>query len=439
MTDPAPAVRPDTTAGAPPSPSADEHRRLWRSGPFRRFWAAQAVSQLGDQITLLALPLLAITALDASATQVGMLTAAIWLPNLLGLALGTWTEQRTHKRRLLIAADIVRAAALASVPATALTGNLTLTQLYTVAVTCGAASVLFATAHGPFFVALVPRRQFLQANAHLSTTRSAAAIAGPAAGGALISAVSAPFAVLLDAASFLASAALLARTRAATAVPAAATDSAWRRAREGLVHVLRDRVLRASLGSVATANFFDYAAQAVLVLFASRVLGLSAATIGAVFAVGALGGLLGAVLAPHLSRRFGVGPTAIAGEVLAVAPLALAGLAHGPTWVVISMLTASQVLSNLGVMLNDINLNAIQTSVIPDHLRSRVTGAFTTINYGTRPLGALLGGLLADAAGARTVLAVAAIGGLGAVIWLVRSPIRRANTLDDLPIPKART
>ena len=364
-----------------------------------------------------------------------LLTAALWLPNLIALPIGTWTEQRTRKRRVLVTADLLRFAALASVPAAALAGRLSLAHLFVVATATGLGQVLFATAHGPFFVALVTPGQFIEANAKLSTTRSGAAVAGPALGGALVQALSAPIALLVDALSFLVSAVLIARVDAASTAPAPATLSLLARARQGMSHVVADPILRPALGCVATANFFDILATAVLVLFASRTLGLPAATIGAIFAVGALGALAGALITPRLSRRFGIGPVAITGEILAIAPLALAAAAHGPTWLAIALLTASQVLTGFGVMLMDINLNSLMTSVIPDHLRSRVAGAFTTVNYGMRPAGAILGGLLADHLGVRQTLLIAAIGGSTACLWLVFSPIRTTRVLTPLPHP----
>ncbi|MEO3812772.1 MFS transporter [Sphaerisporangium sp. B11E5] len=409
---------------------------LWRDRRFLRFWAGQSVSQFGDRITELALPLIAVGALQASANEVAWLTALIWAPNLLAIVLGAWVDQRADKRRLMVLADLVRAAVLLSLPAAYLLEAVTLGQLYVVALLTGAAGVLFNTAYSPFFAHLVPRSSYVDANSKLSASRSASYVAGPAAGGVLVQALTAPVAVVVDALTFLASAVLVGRVPANE--PPAAHDHAaptlLRRAREGLVFVVRHPVLRASLGCAATVNFFTFVAgSGLIVLFASRNLGLSAGVIGMAFGIGATGSLLGAVLAPKVSRRFGVGRSIVVGAVLFPAPIAVIAAADGPLWARATALALAEFLSGVGVMLFDVNLNSLQAAVIPDGMRSRVAGAFSTVNYGLRPAGAVLGGLLATLVGLRATLLIAAVGGALSLLWLLPSPIPRVRTLADPP------
>ncbi len=179
---------------------------LWRDRRFIRFWSGQTVSQFGDRITELALPLVAVTTLHASANKVAWLTALIWTPNLIAIVLGAWVDQRIHKRWLMVAADLARALVLLSLPATYLAGAVTLGQLYAVALLTGTAAVLFNTSYSAFFAHLVPRASYVDANSKLSTSRSASYVAGPAIGGGLVQALSAPVAIVADAVSFLASA-----------------------------------------------------------------------------------------------------------------------------------------------------------------------------------------------------------------------------------------
>ncbi|MCX4966840.1 MFS transporter [Streptomyces sp. NBC_00654] len=405
---------------------------LWRDLRFRRFWAGNAVSQFGDRITELALPLIAVSALNASANQVAWLTALIWVPNLLAIFLGAWVDHRARKRRLMIIADLVRAAVLLSVPAAYVWGAVTLGQLYAVALFTGAAGVLFNTAYPPFFVGLVPRASYVEANSKLSASRSASYVAGPAIGGALIQILTAPVTLVVDALTFLASAVLIGRVSVDEPPIAADTTapSLLRRAREGLALVVRHPVLRASLGCAATVNFFTFlAGSGLTVLFASRNLGLSAGVIGTALGIGATGSVLGALVAPKVSRQFGVGRSIVVGAVLFPAPIAIAAAAGGPLWLRAGALAASQFLSGFGVMLFDVNLNALQTTVIPDGLRSRVAGAYSTINYGVRPVGAVVGGLLATMAGLRATLVIAAVGGALSLLWLLPSPIPRIRSL----------
>ena len=191
------------------------------TGGFRRFWAGETISQFGDRISELALPLIAVTALAATPAEVGLLTAAVWAPNLLSVLVGSWVDGQAHRRRLLVAADLLRAAVLLSLPLAHWLGTVTLAQLFVVALLAGAGQVLFSSAYPSFFVSLVDRRDFVEANSRLSTSRSASFVAGPALGGLLIEILTAPVAMLVDALSFLASALLIARIPAAPAEPAA--------------------------------------------------------------------------------------------------------------------------------------------------------------------------------------------------------------------------
>jgi MFS family permease len=202
------------------------------------------------------------------------------------------------------------------------------------------------------------------------------------------------------------------------------------------VFVVRHPVLRASLGCAATVNFFTFVAgSGLLVLFASRNLGLTAGVIGMAFGIGATGSLLGAVIAPKISRRLGVGRSIVVGAVLFPAPIAIAAAAGGPFWGRAGALAVAEFLSGFGVMLFDVNLNSLQASVIPDGMRSRVAGAYSTINYGLRPVGAVLGGLLATLIGLRVTLLIGAVGGALSLLWLLPSPIPRIHSLTpDHPV-----
>ncbi|MFG2050454.1 MFS transporter [Micromonospora sp. NPDC048935] len=403
---------------------------LFRDRRFRTFWLGQTISDFGDRISELALPLIAVTLLAATPVQVSVLTALIWLPNLLGLFLGAWVDQRTHKRRLLIIADLGRGAVLLSLPVAYLFGAVTLSQLYLVALLTGFGAVLFAMARQAFFVALVPRSAYVDANSKLSMSRSLSFIAGPAVGGGLVQALSAPVAIVVDAVSFLGSALLLSRIPVTEVPPPPRRTSTLGLVRDGLVLVLRHPVLRAALGCTSTVNFFTFIAGALLVLYASRELDLSAGAIGIALGFGAIGGFIGAALAPRVSRAIGLGRTAMIGAVLFPAPLALTALVSGPTWTKVAMLAAIELVSSVGVMLMDVNLNALLIAVTPADALGRRAGAYSAVNYGIRPLGALVGGALGTTIGLRPTLAIAGLGGVLAVLWLLASPVRHIQTLD---------
>ncbi|MGY1433572.1 MFS transporter [Streptomyces reniochalinae] len=418
----------DAAPSAAPAPS------LWRDRRFLRFWSAQTVSHFGDRITELALPLIAVSTLHASANEAAWLTALIWTPNLIAIVLGAWVDQRPRKRRLMVAADLARALVLLSLPVAYLAGAVTLGQLYAAALLTGTAAVLFNTSYSSFFAHLVPRSSYVDANSKLSTSRSVSLVAGPALGGALVQALSAPAALVADAASFLASALLVGRIRTEEPPPPTSQPSMLRRARAGMVFVVRHPVLRATLGCAATVNFFTFlSGTGLTVLFATRELHLSAGGIGLALGVGAVGSLLGAVVAPGMSRRWGVGPSIAVGAVLFPAPIAIAALADGPLWARGGALALAEFLAGIGVMFFDINLNSLQAAVIHDGIRSRVAGAYSTVNYGVRPIGAAVGGALATTMGLRPTLLLAAAGGALSVLWLLFSPVLRIHSLDEAP------
>ncbi|HVD23822.1 MAG TPA: MFS transporter, partial [Lapillicoccus sp.] len=345
-----------------------------------------------------------------------------------------WVDHYRRKKRLLVVANLVQAAAVAVLPAAHGIGFMSMWLLYAVALVLGAGGVLYQTSYQPFFARLVRRDQYLQANSLLSATRSGSFIAGPALGGLLIQAVTAPVAMVVDAVSFVASALAIASVRVEEPPVAGRHESPrlWRRAVEGLRFLRRHPYLRATLGCSTVLNFFTFVASAVVILFASRTLELDAGQIGLAFGVGAVGGLVGAVGASRMARRLGPGVAGVVGAVLFCAPLAFIPLASGPDWVKIAVLAAVEFVSSVGVMFYDINVNSIQTAMTPDRMRSRSAGAYATVNYGIRPLGALLGGLMAEWVGIPITLVVAGVCGCLGVLFLWRSPVVRTRRVEDL-------
>lgn len=406
---------------------------LWRERRFATFWAGDAVSAFGDRITELALPLIAVTTLGATPAVVGLLVAAVWAPNLASVAVGAWVERRPSKKRLLVVANLLQAAAVGSLPAAYLVAEVTLGQLFVVALVQGTGGVLAHTASQPFFVRVVRKDAYVEANSLLSGTRSASFIAGPPIGGALIQAFTAPIAMLVDAVSFLVAALAITAVRVhERSQEPAESGSLLRQIGAGLRSVFAHPYLRPALACVTTANFFSYVLNAVLIVFAVRTLGLTPALIGLALGIGAVGGLLGAVLAAPLGRWIGAGRCIAVGAVVFAAPFAALPLAGPTTAGKVAVLAGVQFLSAAGVMVFDIHLNAVQTVVTPDRMRSRCVGVFGTVNYGVRPIGAALGGLVAGLAGTDLVIAAAAVGGTLAVLWLIGSPVLRIQRADDL-------
>uniref|UniRef100_UPI000849A698 MFS transporter n=1 Tax=Actinacidiphila rubida TaxID=310780 RepID=UPI000849A698 len=396
---------------------------------FRRYWAGQSVSFLGDEITFLALPLAAVLVLHADAAQMGWLSMAGLLPALLfSLPAGAWADRRGHRRAVMITADLARAALMASVPLGYAFGVLGLPQLYVVAFAVGALAVLFDVCNATLFVSLVEPERYVEGNALGNGSRAFSFVAGPSAGGLLVQLLAAPLALLADAFSYLVSAATLSRISPEEPPPAAADKGHFS---AGLRFIGRNPTLRALVSAAATVNFFNFIFHTLVVLYAVDRLGLSAGTLGVVVGAGAIGGLVGAVLTGRIVGRIGIGPTIVLGYVGFPAPLVLVPLAGGPEPVVLALLFTAEFLSGFGLMLLDIGSGSLQAALIPDALRSRVSGAFRTVNYGMRPLGAVVGGLLGSTLGVRPTLWIATAGGMLCVLWVLPSPVPGLRELPD--------
>lgn len=397
---------------------------------FRAFWAGQFISLFGDQITLLALPLLAVLLLHANAREMGYLTAAGLVPTLLfALHAGAWVDQRGRRRHVMIAADVGRAILLATVPAAYAFGRLTMIHLYAVAFLVGTLSVLFMVSYPTLFVSLVPRERYVEGNALLHGSRALSFVGGPSLGGLLVQIFSAPFALAADAISFLASAFFLGRI---SPVEPPAERGSRDQLAAGARFILHSGVLRAALVAGATFNFFNLMFSALFVLYATRVLSVRPAILGAVLGAGAVGAVFGSTITGWLGRRIGIGPTYILGCVLFPLPLVLVPAAEGSMLLILAFLVAARFGSGLGVMVLDISIGSIFSALIPDRLRSRVSGAFTAVNYGVRPLGSLAGGLLGSAIGLRPTLWIATVGAVAGFLWLLPSPLPRLKTLEEV-------
>ncbi|MFG3345324.1 MFS transporter [Streptomyces sp. NPDC048018] len=407
---------------------------LLRERSFRRYWTGQTVSLVGDQISLMALPLAAVLVLGADAAEMGWLKTAELLPALLlNLPFGAWADRQARRRRAMIAADLGRAVLLLTLPVAYLLDALTLGQLYAVAFGVGALSVLFEACNATLFVALVPTERYVQANSLVNGSRSMAWLAGPGIGGVLVQVLTAPFALAADALTYAVSAGYLARIDPVEPAPAPVGKGHFT---EGLRWVVQNPSMRALFAASGTVQFFNYAFHTLFVLYATTELGLGAGMLGAVLAAGAVGGVVGALCSGAVVRRIGIGPSLVAGFLGFTLPLLLIPAASGPLPLVLGLLFGAEFLSCLGVMVVDVAAGSFQMALIPDGVRSRVMGAFRTLNHGFRPLGALAGGLLGATLGLRPTLWLATVGAVFAVLWVLPSPLPRLRELPE-PAPVA--
>jgi MFS family permease len=412
--------------------AAPEPPPLLRQPEFLKLWAAQSISQLGDQVTLLALPLVAVLTLDASAAQMGFLVAAELLPHLFfSLLAGVWIERSQTRRRLMIVADIGRALLLGSVPLAYAFDVLSFPQLYAVAFAVGTFAVMFDVSWSTLFVSVVPRRDVVDANSKMSLSRAVSFVAGPSVAGFLVQVLTAPLTLLVDAVSYLGSALFLTRIRAQEPPVEKDGNGVLRNLRDGLRFVLRDEFIRADLGCAATINLFNFVFWAIFVLYATKELGVAPGTLGVALGAGAVGGILGALVAPRLERAIGIGRSMMVGSVLFPAPLILVPIASGSELQLGVILAVAEFFSSVGVMIFDVSAASMTFLRTPDRLRARTAGTFRFVNYGIRPIGALLGGALGTVLGLQTALWIGVLGALLGIVWLLLSPIPRLREVAE--------
>jgi MFS family permease len=397
---------------------------------FRRYFIGQSVSLLGDQITLIALPLTAVLALHATAGQMGALTTAYLIPNLLfSLHAGAWLDRRGRRREVMLATDVLRGLCIATIPLAYAFGHLTWAQLYVVAFLTGSLSVLFYVAYGAFFQVVVPRENYVEANSLIHGSRAFSFLAGTSAGGVLVQVLSGPYALALDAGSFIWSAIFLGRIDAEEPPGTPHEPGALL---SGVKWIRQNPIIRAELLGVATLNLFNFMYFALFVLYATRNLGVHPATLGIVLGAASVGTLMGSFVTARVSRRFGVGPAFIAGCFLFPAPLILVPAAGGPHWLVLVILFVAEFTSGLGLMLLDIMAGSISAGTVPTALRSRVSGAFMVVNYGVRPLGTSLAGVLGATIGVRPTLWIATVGALFGLLFYIGSPIPKLREVPEM-------
>jgi MFS family permease len=400
-----------------------------------RLWGAQTISQVGTQITLLALPLAAIVVLDASAFEVALLGALEWTPWLLfSLPVGAWVD-RVSRRPILVAADVGRALVLVTVPLAYAADVLTIWQLYAVGFATGSLTVFFDVAYQSYLPSLVERGQLQEGNSKLEISRSGAQLAGPGLAGVLVDLVTAPVAVLADAVSFAVSALFLGAIRRQEA-PVQRVEQTRLRTEivDGLRYVLTHPILRPSMAFVAVSNFFGSVMFSILLVYAVRNLDLGPAEIGLVLTLGNIGFLVGAALSGRVSTWLGVGPTLVAAAAAVGWPLLLVPLA--PRDVAVPVFVAAFGLASFaGVIYNVVGLSLMQ-AITPDRLLGRMNASRRFVVWGTIPLGSLTGGALASVIGLRETLFVGAIGASVAFVPVLFSPIRSIDRIpEELPEP----
>ncbi|MBP2474121.1 MFS family permease [Crossiella equi] len=397
---------------------------LLRHHDFRHLWAADALSQLGNRVSLLALPLLAAETLAASTFEVGLLRAVQTAAFLvLGLLVGAWCD-RLRSLPVLVVADVARAVALGSIPVAAALGVLMLTQVYVAVLVAGVLSVFFDIAHHTYLPRLLPAGHLLEANARLRGNAAVAATAGPTVSGVLVQLFGPPVAVLVNALGYLWSALWLRGiTAREPAPPRPARRHLGREIGEGLRLVFGHPVLRAFGLHGATFTLFQSLHVTLGVLYLLRELHLSPGGIGLLTSLGLTGSLAGALCARRVADALGQDrAVAVFGVVAGVAcfgfPLTTGG--PGLLWYGLGGFGSA-----FGVIVFTVAMASRQQAICPPELLGRMNATMLFLIWGAIPLGSVAAGLLGEAIGLRPTLWVAAAGSLLAAAWLVWSPLWR--------------
>ena len=409
---------------------------LWRDLDFVKLWIGQTISEIGSRITIVALPLIAVLILNARPFQMGMLAGIGGFASLIfGLAAGLCVD-RLRRRPILIVTDLGRAAVLGSIPLAAVFGILRMQQIYAVVAVAGILTVLFDVAYQSYLPSLVERDQILEGNSKLAFSSSIAEIAGPGLTGILVQLLTAPIAILLDALSFLVSALTvwLVRKPEPQVVPTLRLH-VWEELTAGMRAIAQSPILRAIAGHSGTAGFFGGFFASLYVLYVISDLHLSPSLLGAVIALGGVGNVIGAAIAPRLMRRAGIGAALIGSLLIMGAASLMIPLAHGSVVTATAFLMLAQVGDACWPVFNVCELS-LRQAITPGDVLGRVNAAMQMLNRGLLPIGSLGAGILAEMIGLRPTLAVGAAGLLLSSLWLVLSPIR---TMRDYPHQENRS
>jgi MFS family permease len=410
---------------------------LWRNLDFVKLWTGQTISEIGSRITIVALPLIAVLLLNARPFQMGMLAGIGGFASLIfGLAAGFCVD-RMRRRPILIVTDLCRAFILGSIPLAAVFGVLRMPQIYAVVAVAGILTVLFDVAYQSYLPSLVERDQILEGNSRLAFSSSIAEIAGPGLTGILVQLLTAPIAILLDALSFLASALTvwLIRKPEPQVVANYSRLHVWVELTAGMRAIAQSPILRAIAGHSGTAGFFAGFFASLYVLYVISDLHLSPALLGAVIALGGVANVIGAAIAPRLTRRAGIGATLIGSLLIMGAASLMVPLAHGSVVTAAAFLTLAQVGDLCWPVFNVCELS-LRQAITPGEVLGRVNAAMQMLSRGLQPMGSLGAGILAEMMGLRATLAVGAAGLLLSSLWVVLSPIR---TMRDYPQQGSRS
>lgn len=420
------ATEPKTSAPADTS-------GLWQNSDFVKFWTGETLSLLGTQVTNLALPLTAIYVFNASDQEVGVLRFVQLVPYIgLALLFGVWAD-RHRRRQIMVWTNGVRMVLIGVIPLLHTLHWLNMPVLLVISCVVGVASVLFDVSWMPYVPSIVEPRHYLEANAKMGFSMSASSVAGPGLAGVLVGVLGAPVALSVDAFSYFISIVSLLWVRRPEPRPARPPQRhVGRELRDGLAWVFSRPILRWLAIIGFCCNFSMITVWTMFLLYGTHQLGLSSFILGMIFAVSSIGGVIGAIIAGKVVKRFPLGPTYFVAQTgLLLGPVVIV-LAGGPKPLIVVLMTLSFFITYFGLGIANVIIVTVRQTTTPQSLMARMTACFRMLLFGGGALGGLAAGLLAGWIGDKNALITAAVASAAVVILLALSPVTR---LRELPPP----
>jgi len=411
---------------------------LWRHSDFMRLWAAQTVSSIGARIAREGLALASVLTIDAKPFQLGILAALIMGPSVVvGFFAGGFVD-RSRKRAIMVGTDVIRALVLLSVPVAAWFHILRMEQLYVVGALIGGANILFDISDHAYLPHLIGRDALMEGNTKLSTTESLAEVGGPALAGILVQALTAPFAIAVNAATYVVSALFLGAIATKEPVPenAKIRPTLLSDLAQGYSAMAATPVLRPLLFMSIVSPLFGGVFSALYVIFAIKTLGLSPALMGLTVAVGGIGSLAGTAISRRIAAWLGIGRAIVLGFVVSAVSAIFVPLASGPLVLKLASLMVAQFVGDSMAVAAMIPAASLRQSLIPRDRLGRAA-AFLSVGAGASAVvGALTGGALGSAFGPRVALFASVAGLVVMPVWASTTPLWR---LAEIPAAAPKT
>ncbi|GGY15988.1 MFS transporter [Streptomyces djakartensis] len=424
-----------STAGDPQDESARPRSLLARNRPFLLLWSGESISLLGSEISVVALPSLAVLVFGSGAVGVGMLVALQWLPFvLLAPVMGVVTD-RLRRRPLMLVANMARFVILGSLPLAAVLDRLTVPHLYLAALLKGVFDVVFQVAYQAYMPQLLDRADLVDGNVKTQLSRSFALVAGRSIGGALVGLIGAARAVAADAASYVVAAATLLFIRQPESPPTPSqrgVSAALKDIRDSMPMALGNRVVRHLMLMATFGNMGGSLALAMVIVYAYEDLHLSSGQLGLALSLGGAAVLLGAAMSQRINERLGMGRSLVLTHaMLALAFLLLPTAVLGGTTFGFAIIVVSQAISNFTMPVTNVAVMTLIQKATPSDMLGRVTGVALPFVWGANALGPVVGTAVAAATGNTAAFLLSSLLAGTAVLWILVGGLHRLT--DEVP------